>query len=134
MNTSSIPQIFYPHFRYAAVQRDVKVIFSKYLVHNNHGQEDPPRSMPGHEIRKKGFNEGVLRSIFGCFAVIHRISEFVCPNMTDEPRAEIVEKFLGQVGPWITSADLPITRDVSVYIPWIAKEKMSVISFDVKEF
>ena len=110
------------------------MIFSKYLVHNNHGQEDPPRSMPGHEIRKKGFNEGVLRSIFGCFAVIHRISEFVCPNMTDEPRAEIVEKFLGQVGPWITSADLPITRDVSVYIPWIAKEKMSVISFDVKEF
>ena len=110
------------------------MIFSNYFVHNNHGQEDPPRSMPGHEIRKKGFNEGVLRSIFGCFAVIHRISEFVCPNMTDEPRTEIVEKFLGQAGPWKTSADLHINRDVTVYIPWIAKEKMSVISFDVEEF
>lgn len=111
------------------------MIFSNFLVHNNHGQEDPPRSMPGYEIRKKGFNEGVLRSIFGCFAVIHRISEFVCPNMTEEPGAEIVEKLLGQ-GKLIkaTAADLHINRDVTVFIPWITKEKMSVISFDVEEF
>ena len=134
MNTSSIPLIFYPHFRYADVQTDVKVIFSNFLISEDHAQEDPPRSMPGHEIRKKGFNEGVLRSIFGCFAVIFRISDFVCPNITTEPRAEIAEKFLGVRGPWVSGVDLHIDRDVTVNLPYISKEKMFVISFDVKEF
>ena len=134
MNTNSIPLILYPHFRYADVQTDVKVIFSNFLISEDHAQEDPPRSMPGHEIRKKGFNEGVLRSIFNCFAVIHRISDFVCPNMTTEPLVEIAEKFLGLRGQWTIAAELHINRDVTVYLPYISKEKMFVISFDVKEF
>ena len=134
MNTNSIPLIFYPHFRYADVQTDVKVIFSNFLISEDHAQEDPPRSMPGHEIRKKGLNEGVLRSIFGCFAVIFRISDFVCPHITTEPHAEIAEKFLGIGGPWFPAADLHNDRDVTVKLPYISKEKMFVISFDAKEF